>query len=162
MTLKRVKWISYVSPRLGFSFPITDKSIFVAQYGKMVQLPQLNLLYINQVTLRRFLSTALQDVMENSSLKPTKLTHYEIGFKQQVGDYFNLGVTAFYKESVDLIGAGRIKATADGKVPVGFVTYINKDFAISRGLDFYLSMRRWNRVAVDVAYTFILCIGHRF
>jgi outer membrane receptor protein involved in Fe transport len=149
----------YVSPRLGFSFPITDKVIFVAQYGKMVQLPQLNLLYVNQATLQRFLSTALQDIIENSSLKPSKLTQYEIGFKQQVGDIVNLGVTAFYKEATDLIGAGRIQATTDGKVPVGFVTYLNNDFSISRGLDFYLSMRRWNRISVDLAYTLSYASG---
>jgi outer membrane receptor protein involved in Fe transport len=149
----------FVSPRLGFSFPITDKIIFVAQYGKMVQLPQLNLLYVNQATLQRFLSTSLQDVIENSSLKPTKLTQYEIGFKQQVGDYINLGVTAFYKEAVDQIGAGRIKATTDGKVPVGFVTYLNNDFSISRGFDMYLSMRRWNRMSVDLAYTLSYASG---
>jgi hypothetical protein len=149
----------YVSPRLGFSFPITDKVIFVAQYGKMVQLPQLNLLYVNQATLQRFLSTSLQDIIENSSLKPSKLTQYEIGFKQQVGDIVNLGVTAFYKEATDLIGAGRIQATADGKIPVGFVTYLNNDFSISRGLDFYLSMRRWNRMSVDLAYTLSYASG---
>jgi hypothetical protein len=149
----------YVSPRLGFSFPITDKVIFVAQYGKMVQLPQLNLLYVNQATLQRFLSTSLQDIVENSSLKPSKLTQYEIGFKQQVGDIVNLGVTAFYKEATDLIGAGRIMATTDGKIPVGFVTYLNNDFAISRGLDFYLSMRRWNRMSVDLAYTLSYASG---
>ena len=149
----------FVSPRLGFSFPITDKVIFVAQYGKMVQMPQLNLLYVNQLTLQQFLSTSLQDVIENSSLKPTKLTQYEIGFKQQVGDYINLGLTAFYKESTDLIGAGRVKATNDGKVPVGFVAYMNTDFAISRGLDFYFSMRRWNRLSIDVAYTLSYATG---
>jgi outer membrane receptor protein involved in Fe transport len=149
----------FVSPRLGFSFPVTDKIIFVAQYGKMVQMPQLNLLYVNQSTLQRFLTTALQDVIENASLKPTKLTQYEIGFKQQVGDYINLGITAFYKESLDLIGAERHIATPDGKVPVGFTAYGNTDFAISRGLDFYLSMRRMNRLAVDVAYTLSYASG---
>jgi len=149
----------YVSPRLGFSFPVTDKTIFAAQYGKMVQMPQLNLLYVNQETLRRFLSTSLQDVIENSSLQPTKTTSYEIGFKQQVGDYINLGITAFYKESTDLIGAGRVQATEDGKVPVGFITYFNNDFAVSRGLDFYFSLRRTNRIAVDVAYSLKYATG---
>jgi len=149
----------FFSPRLGFSFPVTDKIIFIAQYGKMVQMPQLTYLYVNQATLQRFLSTALQDVIENASLKPTKLTQYEIGFKQKVGDYIDLGVTAFYKESLDLIGAGRVKATPDGKVPVGFVAFMNTDFAISRGLDFYFSMRRMNRLAVDVAYTLSYASG---
>ena len=142
-----------VSPRLGFSFPITEKSIFHAQYGKMVQLPRLDLLYINRIALINFLSAALQDVVENSALKPTKLSQYEIGFKQQVGDYINLDITAWYKESTDLIGAARVKSTPDGKVPTGFVIYDNVDFAISRGVDFYLSMRRMNRIAIDVAYS---------
>lgn len=149
----------YLSPRLGFSFPVTDKIIFAAQYGKMVQMPQLNYLYVNQLTLQNFLTTALQDVIENASLKPTKLTQYEIGFKQQVGDYINLGVTAFYKESIDLIGAQRVVSTDPAKIPKGFVTYGNTDFAISRGLDFYLSMRRTNRLAVDVAYTLSYASG---
>ncbi|MCX6165070.1 MAG: TonB-dependent receptor, partial [Ignavibacteriae bacterium] len=65
----------YFSPRLGFSFPITDKTIFVAQFGKMVQLPQLNLLYVSDSTLTRFLGTSLQDVIENSSL-----TLYKYGY----------------------------------------------------------------------------------
>lgn len=149
----------YFSPRLGFSFPITDRTIFVAQYGKMVQLPQLQLLYVSDSTLTRFLSTSLQDVIENSSLTPTKLTQYEIGLKQQVGDYINMGLTVFYKEAIDLIGAGRIKQTEDKKVPVGFAAYMNNDFSISRGIDFYLSMRRMYRLAVDVAYTLSYATG---
>ncbi|MCX6165069.1 MAG: hypothetical protein NTU73_09490 [Ignavibacteriae bacterium] len=65
----------------------------------------------------------------------------------------------FYKESIDLIGAGRVKQTEDKKVPIGFATYMNNDFAISRGIDFYLSMRRMYRLAVDVAYTLSYASG---
>ncbi len=119
----------------------------------MVQMPPLTYLYVNRLTLQRFLSTALQDIIENASLTPSKLTQYEVGFKQSIGDYVNMDIVAFYKESQDLIGAGRIKATDDGKIPVGFVIYKNLDFAISRGVDFYLSLRRMYRVAVDIAYS---------
>ena len=139
-----------VSPRLGFSFPVTDKTIFVAQYGKMIQLPPLQYLYSSDKYYKQFLQTALQDVGTNSSLKPSKLTQYEVGVKQQVGDFVNMGVTAFYKESIDLIGAGRFGEK---------VFYANTDFAISRGLDFYLSMRRMNRLSVDVAYTLSFATG---
>lgn len=149
----------FVSPRLGFSFPVTDKTIFHAQYGKMVQMPQLSLLYVSRETMQRFFSTSLQDVIENSALQPTKLTSYEIGLKNQVSNIIDLGITAFYKESTDLIGAARIVATPDGKVPVGFVAYDNTDFAISRGLDFYFHLRRTYRLAIDVAYTLAYATG---
>jgi outer membrane receptor protein involved in Fe transport len=40
---------------------------------------------------------SVQNVAENSALKPEKLTSYEVGFKQTVGDFMNFGVTAYYK-----------------------------------------------------------------
>lgn len=149
----------YVSPRLGFSFPVTDKTIFHTQYGKMVQMPQLSLLYVTKETMQRFFATSLQDVIENSSLQPTKLTSYEIGIKHQVSDIIDMGLTVFYKESTDLLGATRVSATADGKVPTGFVTYDNIDFSISRGFDFYMHMRRTYRLAIDFAYTLSYATG---
>lgn len=146
-----------VSPRLGFSFPITDKTIFVANYGKFIQLPQLNYLYINKLAFEYFFKNSVQNVAENSALKPEKLTSYEVGFKQTVGDYLNFGVTAYYKETKDQIGISRIAGSST--VPNGYALYTNSDFSVSRGLDIYLSLRRTNRVAVDVAYTLLYASG---
>ena len=146
-----------VSPRLGFSFPVTDKTIFVANYGKFVQMPPLDYLYINKSSFKQFFETSLQNVAENSGLKPEKLTSYEVGFKQQVGDYLNLGLTAYYKETKDQIGVSRIEGSAT--VPTGYVIYDNTDFSISRGLDFYLSLRRTNHFTVDIAYTLMYASG---
>lgn len=147
-----------VSPRLGFSFPITDKTVFVAQYGKFIQMPSLDFLYINRIAFSQFFQTALQDVAENSALKPEKLTSYEVGIKHQVGDYLNLGVTAYYKETQDQIGINKLIADP-GKLPIGYTVYLNSDFSVSRGLDFYLSLRRYNRLAVDLAYTLLYASG---
>lgn len=146
-----------VSPRLGFSFPVTDKTVFHAQYGKFIQMPPLDYLYLNRVAFSQFFSTSLQDVAENSSLKPEKLTSYEVGIKQRVGDYLDLGITAYYKETQDQIGINKVIASAN--VPIGYTIYMNSDFSVSRGLDFYLSLRRFNRVAVDVAYTLLYASG---
>jgi hypothetical protein len=148
------------SPRLGFSFPVTDKTIFTAQFGKFVQMPSLDFLYINKLAFQYFFSNSVQNVAENSSLKPERLTSYEIGIKQQVGDYVNLGVSAYYKETVDQIGAFRIAgAPANPGVPSGYALFFNSDFSTSRGLDFFLSMRRINRLAVDISYTLLYASG---
>ncbi len=146
-----------VSPRLGFSFPVTDKTVFHAQYGKFIQMPPLDYLYLNRVAFAQFFATSLQDVAENSSLKPERQTSYEVGIKQRVGDYLDLGVTAYYKETQDQIGINRVIASPT--VPVGYTIYMNSDFSVSRGLDFYLSLRRFNRIAVDVAYTLLYASG---
>lgn len=155
---EKSKPIVTVSPRLGFSFPITDKTVFVAQFGKFIQLPPLDYLYINRIAFQQFFNTALQDVAENSSLKPEKLTSYEVGVKHQVGDYLNLGVTAYYKETRDQIGINKIPLIPN-KVPIGYTLYENSDFSVSRGLDFYLSLRRFNRLSMDVAYTLLYASG---
>jgi len=148
------------SPRLGFSFPITDKTVFIAQFGKFVQMPPLDYLYITKNALKNALSNSVQDIYENPTLKPEKLTSYEIGFKQTVGDMIDLGLTAYYRETKDQIGIARIKGQViNGNATGGYGTYANTDFSISRGLDFYLSLRRTNRLAVDVAYTLLFASG---
>ncbi|MDZ4713383.1 MAG: TonB-dependent receptor [bacterium] len=147
----------FFSPRLGFSFPVTDKTVFVAQFGKFIQMPPLDFLYINKLAFQFFFANSVQNVAENSALGPEKLTSYEFGFKQEIGDYLNLGLTAYYKETKDQIGVTRINGSAT--VPSGYALYANTDFSISRGLDFYMSMRRVNRLAVDIAYTLLFASG---
>lgn len=146
-----------LSPRLGFSFPITDKTVFIANYGKFIQMPPLDFLYINKLAFRKFFSNSVQNVVENSSLQPEKLTSYEVGFKQQVGDLVSLGATVYYRETLDQIGITRI--TGSSTVPSGYALYFNSDFSISRGIDFYLNMRRFNRMSVDIAYTLLYASG---
>ena len=147
-----------VSPRLGFSFPVTENTVFVAQFGKFIQMPPLDYLYLNRIAFSEFFRSSLQDVAENSSLKPEKLTSYEVGVKHQAGDYLNLSVTAYYKETRDQIGINKIPQI-DGKVPQGYTLYENSDFAVSRGIDFQLSLRRYNRLSMDVAYTLLYASG---
>ena len=110
-----------ISPRLGFSFPITDKTVFIANYGKFVQMPPLDFLYINKLAFQKFFSNSVQNVVENSSLQPEKLTSYEVGFKQQVGDIVNFGATVYYRETTDQIGITRISGSAT--VPSGYALY---------------------------------------
>ncbi len=145
------------SPRLGFSFPVTDKTVFVAQYGQFVQIPPLEFLYINQLAFQYFFQNSVQNVAENSGLSPEKLTSYEVGFKQQVGDLIDLGLSAYYKETDDQIGITRIVGSST--VPSGYALYSNSDFSISRGLDFYFSMRRTHRLALDMNYTLLYASG---
>ena len=110
-----------ISPRLGFSFPITHKTVFIANYGKFVQMPPLDFLYINKLAFQKFFSNSVQNVVENSSLQPEKLTSYEVGFKQQVGDIVNFGATVYYRETTDQIGITRISGSAT--VPSGYALY---------------------------------------
>ncbi len=148
------------SPRLGFSFPITDKMVFSANFGKFVQMPNLSNLYISRNAFYAALNNSVQDVYENPTLKPEKLTQYEISVKQRVGDFVDMGLTVYYRETKDQIGIKRVSGQIiNGNPTSGYATYYNTDFSISRGLEFYLSLRRMNRLAVDFAYTLLYASG---
>ena len=44
---EKVDAYTYISPRVGMSFPVTDQTVLHAQYGKFVQHPILNRLYLS-------------------------------------------------------------------------------------------------------------------
>ena len=46
-SFKDVEAHTYINPRIGFSFPVSDKTKFHAQYGKFSQHPILNRLYLS-------------------------------------------------------------------------------------------------------------------
>jgi outer membrane receptor protein involved in Fe transport len=147
-----------ISPRLGFSFPITDKTVFHAQYGKFVQMPALQNLYTNQRVLRDLADGGVGyfTIFNNPNLKPEKTTAYELGVKHTVGDYVTLGVTAYYKETSDLIQAVNIKAYDN---TYSFAIYDNGDFGVVRGLDFSLDMRRFHRLRASISYSLAYASG---
>lgn len=147
-----------VSPRLGFSFPITDKTVFHAQYGKFLQLPALENLYQNQRVLRDLADGGVGyfTVFNNPLLKPERTTAYELGIRHTAGDYVTLGLTAYYKETSDLIQAKNIKAI-DGSY--SFAIYDNGDFGIVRGIDLSIDVRRMNRLRASVSYSLSFASG---
>ena len=92
-----------ISPRLGISYPVTEKIILYAQYGKFVQQSRLWDVYqgYNVITDNIKGGFAIQNPV-CFGLEPEKTTLYEIGFKQQIGEYFAFDITGFYKDITEL------------------------------------------------------------
>ncbi|MEO6696039.1 MAG: TonB-dependent receptor [Ignavibacteria bacterium] len=138
---------SAFSPRLGLSFPVTNNTVFHAQYGKFIQLPQLEFLYNGRKNLEYWVNSAgFSGSFGNPNLDPEKTTSYEIGIKQQVGDRLAVDLTAYYKETEDLIGIKKYP-----QLPNQIQVYENQDYGTIRGLDLAIDLRRMNRLAVNIA-----------
>lgn len=143
-----VEATSEVSPRIGFSFPVTNNTIFHAQYGRFIQLPTLENLYIGRANLMYWVNTSgFAGSFGNPNLKPEKTTSYEIGVKQQVGDRLSMDVTAYYKETEDLIGIKKYP-----QLPNQLQVYENQDYGTLRGVDLSIDLRRTNRLAANISY----------
>ncbi len=143
-----------VSPRLGFSFPVTDKTVFHAQYGKFIQQSQLRDIYegYNVVADNIQGGFAIQQPV-GFGLKPERSTQYEIGFKQQLGDVFAFDVTGFYKDIKDQIQERSIYAD-QGANHRQYYAFVNGDFSTVKGVEFKFDLRRVERISATLDYTY--------
>ncbi len=149
--LVKVPAFSSLSPRLGFSFPITDVTMFHAQYGKFVQQPSLNDLYVGPYAFGALINpnAGIFNVTPTGlNLRPTRTTQYEVGFTQQIGDFASFDVTAYYKDIANQIVFAVVNPDAStGWRPYQILT--NGDYATTQGVEIAFNMRRTDRFLVN-------------
>lgn len=143
-----------ISPRLGFSFPVTDRTVFHAQYGKFVQQSRLRDAYQGLYATGYNLRGGLEITAPvGFNVRPTRTTQYEIGFTQQIADFASFDITGFYKDIQDQVVFDKQKVDPSG----GFKDYnvlINGDFATTKGVEISFNMRRQARFQVNGGVTF--------
>ncbi len=145
----------YVSPRVGFSFPVTDQAVFHAQYGRYIQPPDLNYSWAS-VSYTDILYIMYSGVaywmLPNPNLMPEKTTSYELGFQMQFGAAASLDVTAFYKDTKDLIALRSVIPLTPDYKTMSF--YMNKDFGTIKGVSATFNLRRTSRIRCQLNYTY--------
>jgi len=150
----------HVSPRLGFSFPVSEKTVFYTSYGKFVQMPELNDVYYGSYTFGTQIVSGGNFYINpvGYGMKPIKTTSYEIGFRQQITENAAFDITGFYKNVKGQPAARRIFADPLSEITT-YNHITNGDFATTKGLEFSLRMRRTQNIAAQVNYTYTLAEG---
>jgi len=138
-----------ISPRLGLAFPVTDRTVFHAQYGKYVQQPQLNRMFLSYLRFAANLEQGNFTISGNPALEPVKTTSYELGFKQQLGMNASIDMTVFYKQ---LTGYVQVRNVI-GARPIIYATYVNGDYGTVKGLSLSFHLRRTGYIQAMVNYT---------
>ncbi|MEN8193040.1 MAG: TonB-dependent receptor, partial [Bacteroidota bacterium] len=123
-----------LSPRLGVSFPITDKGIIHFSYGHFFQLPSLLYLYRNP----NFKYSFGSPTYGNANLNPERTITYELGLQQQLAENMAFNLTGYYKDVRDLLARQKIRVSGSQT----YYTYVNKDYGNIQGLIFSLTKRR--------------------
>ncbi|PWB68174.1 hypothetical protein C3F09_12195 [candidate division GN15 bacterium] len=147
--LEASKKFTRLSPRVGFAFPVSDKTQMHFNYGKFFQRPDLIRLY----TGFDFFEYKVRNAgyfypIGNPNLEPEKTTQYEIGMTHQLGDFTSLDVTAYYKDVTGLVQVVNQSAN-----PNSFSTYQNTDYGTIKGIETGISMRRNHNVEFNLKYT---------
>lgn len=157
--LAQTSSFSSISPRLGFSFSLTDQTIFHAQWGKFVQQSRLRDTYLGLSRQGRALRRGnFITAPSGFDIRPTRTTQYDVGFTQQIGEFASFDITGYYKNIQDQTVFKEIKVAKDS--PFGnYNTYQNGDVATITGLELTFNMRRVQRFKVDANVSFASAKG---
>jgi len=148
-----------VAPRLGFSFPLTDRASIYFAYGHFYQMPGLADLYSNSNYL---ILKDLQDggisygTMGNPDLKPQLTVQYEVGLKQALSQMLGYELTFFYKDIRDLLGSEFISTYAAADYP----RLTNVDFGSVYGVTIAFTQRAFGPLNTSLDYTMQFARGN--
>lgn len=148
------------SPRLGVSFPITDRGIIHFSYGIFFQIPDFQRLYENPgYKLPVTGGSTNLGIIGNPDLKPEQTTSGELGVQQQLTDDISIDVTGYFRDIRNLAGTLNQIQYVFGGTKI-YSEYVNTDFGFVRGIVLSLDKRFNNGISASLDYTFQIAKGN--
>jgi hypothetical protein len=145
------------SPRLGVSFPITDRGVIHFSYGHFFQIPRFERLYQNP-DFELGSGTGNVGVIGNADLEPEETISGEIGLQQQLSDDISLHLTGYFRDIRNLAGTRAEEIVIYGG-SAKYSKFVNSDFGFIKGLIVALNKRFSNYFSASLDYTFQIAKG---
>ena len=144
-----------LQPRLGFSFPISERAVFHLNYGNYLKRPSMESLIGRRTTLfNDNLGTVEPRRLGNPLLKPEETKSYDVGLVLGVARGFTLDVSGYFKDVKNLIQrVVYIDANDNLYESLG-----NRDYANIRGFSLRLNKRQ-GVLSGSVRYHFSVATG---
>ncbi len=142
----------YLSPRIGISYPISDRGAFRVAYGHFVQMPAYREMFKNPVFASINVGRLEGRAVGNPDLQPERTIKYEMGLQQQLTGSLGIDINLFYKNIRNLLGT-EILGTLDN---VQYTRTVNRDYGLVRGGTMALVTRPEGlllNAAVDITYS---------
>lgn len=141
----------HLSPRIGFSHPITERDVLHFTYGHYFQVPQFNRMFQGS---NYDLSGAFP-IVGNPDLAAEETISYEVGVKHQFDDITMVDITGYYKDITGLLDLqNNFYSAIDA-----YDLYINGDYGNVRGAEFNLVRRPSDFWSGSVNYTYSVGMG---
>jgi len=143
-----------VSPRLGISYPITERIKFRFSYGHFFKNPTFSDLYEYGGRSAAELRGRGNIIVGNPDMSAEKTIAYELGFDAQLTDILAFDLTAFYKDVFDLAGVRIVHA-----LPQPYSMYYNVEYARIQGFEATVTKQLANYWSAQAGYTFQIAKG---
>lgn len=138
---------SKVSPRIGVSYPITEKAKVYFNYGHFYQLPELHWMYMQKT------QTGVAQY-GNYNLDYMKTIQYELGVDYAMSSNYKLTVSGFYKDYY-----GQLNTDVLQIGPKQFDYWSNIDYGRARGLEMEVNKRYGGYISGYVNYQYAFAYG---
>jgi len=146
------RWKGRISPRLAIAHPVSDNQTLFFSYGHFSKFPRPQFVYSK---LLRSVARSTFQVIGNPNLNPETTVAYELGLRNQLTENDVLSITAYYKDIFDYITARSVRVQQTRFSAGSYTTYINLDYARSRGVEVEYKTRfsNWLRATASASYS---------
>ena len=147
------------SPRIGISYPVSEKTVFHFGYGHYFQRPEYQFIY-KSMTDENYKENMIMGLRSgngrfgNPDLKPERTITYEFGLSHQLFEDYLLNVAAYSKQIKNFVGA---RTFYPGDKPEYFETFslaINEDFGYDNGIELQFRKMGGKYVYGEINYTY--------
>ncbi|MBD3376580.1 TonB-dependent receptor [candidate division KSB1 bacterium] len=128
---KQSQFTAVFQPRLGFSFPVSDKTVLHLNYGVFTQRPAYEYIFISRLKLE---GNPNFERLGNPQLEPEKTISYDMGIVRKFPFGLTLDLSAYYKNVSNLVQLAHY-VDRDGFV---YETFDNREYADIKG--FHVSL----------------------
>ncbi|MFN3386485.1 MAG: TonB-dependent receptor [Candidatus Thermochlorobacter sp.] len=147
------------SPRLGVSFPVTERGLVYFSFGQFFQMPPLSLLFENsrykygeQAGAGGFIGP-----FSNPDIRPQRTTSGELGLQLQIGETIGATLTAYFRDIRDLASSAFIRDLVNG---AQYFIFDNFDYGFVRGITLSITQQVSNSLNFGLDYTLQLAQGN--
>ncbi|MEO0122542.1 MAG: TonB-dependent receptor [candidate division WOR-3 bacterium] len=154
-TLTYADKITTLSPRLGFSLPITEWQKFRFSYSHYNVIPNFDYLYnTSDTAVIRLIMLRYRSNLSNISLKPEKTVAYEFGFENMLSRFLLFTFSIFYKDIFNAVELRKVIA-----LPEPYYQYFNDGRYYVKGLEIALIRAFADAWGFNLNYTLQLAEG---
>ncbi len=138
-----------ISPRMGFSYPISERAKVFFNYGHYFQLPSLDQFY-----QRSTQGGSAAKLIGNFNLDYTKKIKYEFGSEVLLSNDYRAVLTGFYNDDFGLVNTQTTRFGADQ-----VTDYQNLDYGRTRGVEAEISRVGGGYVQGYLDYQYSIALG---